>query len=155
MIQHYVVHDNATCLSWHPNASYLLTSGKDRTIRIIDVLEGKPLYTLTGHDGAVSCVAFSKNGENFASGGSDMLVMVREICSLISSSSLENFANSFVKKPIGTDLLRKKLLVYTGMENQLCNTSSINISFFKQHVIRQCYKKICMNGLFIYIMYLF
>lgn len=79
LIQHYVVHDNATCLSWHPSASYLLTSGKDRTLRIIDVLEGKPLYTLTGHEDAVSSVAFSKNGESFASGGNDKLVMVRLI----------------------------------------------------------------------------
>lgn len=77
LIQHYVVHDNATCLSWHPSASFLLTSGKDRTLRIIDVLEGKPLYTLTGHEDAVSCVTFSKNGESFASGGSDKLVMVK------------------------------------------------------------------------------
>lgn len=77
-IQRYFLHDNATCVCWHPKASYLLSCGKDKTLCITDALEGKPLYTLSGHTGEVLCVTFSKDGEHFASGGSDKLVMVSE-----------------------------------------------------------------------------
>ncbi|KAJ8943876.1 hypothetical protein NQ318_019358 [Aromia moschata] len=72
--QHYALHDNSTCVSWHPQANYLLTAGKDGKLRIVDVMEGRPLYTLTGHKGAVNTCKFSVNGDFFASGGADQSV---------------------------------------------------------------------------------
>lgn len=74
--QNYLLHDCTTCLSWHPNGNFLLTSGEDGSIRIVDVLEGRPLYTLKSHEGPVNTVAFSKCGQFFATGGSDQHVMV-------------------------------------------------------------------------------
>lgn len=76
MIQRYKLHDNVTCVSWQPKSIYMLTSGKDGFLRITDALEGKPLYSLTGHMGEVSSVAFSRDGSSFASGAADKLVMV-------------------------------------------------------------------------------
>ncbi|KAK4883061.1 hypothetical protein RN001_006380 [Aquatica leii] len=74
--QHYVLHDNATCVVWHPYANYFLSSGLDSTIKIVDALEGRPLYTLQGHTGAINTVNFSTDGDQFVSGGSDSRIMV-------------------------------------------------------------------------------
>lgn len=74
--QHYVLHDNVTCVKWHPFANYLLTSGQDGTMKFVDVLEGRPLYTLEGHCGPVRTISFTNDGQNFASGGKDRHVMV-------------------------------------------------------------------------------
>lgn len=79
LLQHYILHDNTTSVSWHPFSGFLLTSGKDKSIRIVDVLEGKPIYTLTGHEGEINCVRFDKTGEYFASAGTDKSVLVSEI----------------------------------------------------------------------------
>lgn len=44
--------------------------------QIIDLLEGRPVYTLQGHDGPVRAVAASADGNYFASGGEDKQVLV-------------------------------------------------------------------------------
>lgn len=74
--QHYVLHDNATCVKWHPCANYLLTSGQDGTMKFVDVLEGRPLYTVEGHSAAIRNITFTHDGSNFASGGADKHIMV-------------------------------------------------------------------------------
>lgn len=74
--QHYILHDSVTCVKWHPLANYLLTSGQDSTMKFVDVLEGRPLYTLGGHNGSIRSVAFSTDGDYFASGGADNHIMV-------------------------------------------------------------------------------
>lgn len=79
MQQHYVLHSESTCVAWHPKANYLLTSGADGVMRIVDVMEGRPLYTLEAHEGAINAIAFSENGELFASGGVDNHVNVWKI----------------------------------------------------------------------------
>ncbi|XP_021096897.1 POC1 centriolar protein homolog A isoform X2 [Heterocephalus glaber] len=48
----------------------------DSTLKILDLMEGRLLYTLHGHQGPAITVAFSRTGEYFASGGSDEQVMV-------------------------------------------------------------------------------
>jgi WD40 repeat protein len=42
--------------------------------QVMDLLEGRPIYTLQGHEGPVTSVTFSANGEYFASGGADQQV---------------------------------------------------------------------------------
>lgn len=79
LLQHYILHDNTTSLSWHPSSGFLLTAGKDKNIRIVDVLEGKPIYTLTGHEGGVNCISFDKTGEHFVSADSDRHVLVNTL----------------------------------------------------------------------------
>ncbi|KAK2534513.1 hypothetical protein Q9966_007163 [Columba livia] len=63
-------------LSFHPSGNYLVTASNDSTLKILDLLEGRLLYTLHGHQGPATCVAFSRTGDFFASGGSDEQVMV-------------------------------------------------------------------------------
>lgn len=38
-------------------------------------MEGRPIYTLKGHNSAVTSVAFSLNGDYFASGGADFQLL--------------------------------------------------------------------------------
>ncbi|XP_034514299.1 POC1 centriolar protein homolog A isoform X5 [Ailuropoda melanoleuca] len=72
-----LVHSAAVnALSFHPSGNYLLTASSDSTLKILDLMEGRLLYTLHGHQGPATTVAFSRTGEYFASGGSDEQVMV-------------------------------------------------------------------------------
>lgn len=36
-------------LSFHPSGNYLVTASSDSTLKILDLLEGRLLYTLHGH----------------------------------------------------------------------------------------------------------
>lgn len=74
--QNYLLHDNTSCLAWHPNGNYLLSSGNDSLLRIVDVLEGHPVYTLKNHEGPINTVSFTKDGTYFATAGADKHVMV-------------------------------------------------------------------------------
>ncbi|XP_060534972.1 POC1 centriolar protein homolog A-like [Cylas formicarius] len=74
--QHYVVHDNTTCVDWHPKVNYLLSCGRDGKIRIIDIMEGRPLYTLSANDNPVLNCKFSRDGHYFITGGSDHYIFV-------------------------------------------------------------------------------
>jgi hypothetical protein len=68
--QHYKAHSAAvTQLAFHPTGSFLLTSSLDTSLRVWDLREGQLLYTLHGHEGATSGVAFSPAGDYFASAG--------------------------------------------------------------------------------------
>lgn len=54
----------------------MLSSSKDSSLKIWDLREGRLVYTLQGHAGAVNAAQFSDDGHFFASGGADHLVMV-------------------------------------------------------------------------------
>lgn len=43
---------------------------------MLDLLEGRPIYTLKGHCGAVTAIKFSPTGEFFASGGCDQQLLI-------------------------------------------------------------------------------
>ncbi|XP_017368405.1 POC1 centriolar protein homolog B [Cebus imitator] len=64
------------CISFHPSGNYLITASSDGTLKILDLLEGRLIYTLQGHTGPVFTVSFSKGGELFASGGADTQVLL-------------------------------------------------------------------------------
>lgn len=46
------------------------------SFQILDLLEGHPIFTLSGHSGAVNSVSFSPSGDFFASAGEDKLVSI-------------------------------------------------------------------------------
>lgn len=73
--QHYSLHNNVTCVDWHPKANYLLASGLDCKLSIIDIMEGRPVYTLSDKAGFTTC-KFNAEGDFFASGGIDRSVIV-------------------------------------------------------------------------------
>lgn len=45
-------------------------------MQIIDLLEGRPVYTLKGHEGLLLAIATSHDGNYFSSGGSDKQILV-------------------------------------------------------------------------------
>ena len=65
-----------TSLSYHPSGKYLVSSSLDSTIKIWDTFNSQILYTVHGHQGPVNCVAFSRDGDYFCSGGGDTTLMV-------------------------------------------------------------------------------
>lgn len=58
-------------VSFHPSGIYLLSASDDSNMKIFDLLEGRPIYTLSGHKGSITAAAFSSTGDQFASGGAD------------------------------------------------------------------------------------
>jgi centriolar protein POC1 len=66
-------------VAFHPNGNFLLTASSDATLKIFDLLEGRLIYTLHGHQGPATSVAFSKQGDYFASGGQDQQVCHNKI----------------------------------------------------------------------------
>ena len=53
-----------------------MTGGHDKTVRIWDARTGELLLTLSGHDGWVTTVAFSKDGRRIVSGSFDGTIKV-------------------------------------------------------------------------------
>src|SRR5262249_61119111 len=49
----------------------LVAQRGDNTLRFWEVPSGKPVRTLTGHEGGVRAVAYSPDGKTVASGGND------------------------------------------------------------------------------------
>lgn len=49
---------------------------KKRARQVLDLLEGRPIYTLKGHATAVTSVTFSSDGQFFASGGADRQLLI-------------------------------------------------------------------------------
>jgi centriolar protein POC1 len=51
LIQHYDAHAaSVTCISFHPDGNYLVSSSMDSTLKIWDLKMGQILYTLYGHE---------------------------------------------------------------------------------------------------------
>ena len=63
-------------MSFHPSGNFLLSASHDGTLRVFDLLEGRPYYTLHGHRGPVTAAAFARDGHHFASGGTDEQLFV-------------------------------------------------------------------------------
>jgi len=62
---------------YHPDESQLLTTGSDRKISYWDTFDGQAIRVLEGSDdGELCCLAISKSGQTFCSGGQDRLLKV-------------------------------------------------------------------------------
>ncbi len=60
-----------TALAFGPDGRYLATGGKDRAVRVWDVLAGREEFVLRGHRGLVAGVHFSPDGMGLVSGSWD------------------------------------------------------------------------------------
>merc|ERR1711892_1515828 len=75
--QLYSAHEGSvSSLSFHPNGNFLISGSQDGKIKIYDLLEARPIYTLSGHQNQVTAVSFSHKGDYFTSGGQDSQILV-------------------------------------------------------------------------------
>ncbi len=58
-------------VAYSPDGKTLASGNEDNTVRLWDAITGKPITTLSGHEGEVSNVVFSPNGKTLASIGND------------------------------------------------------------------------------------
>lgn len=63
-------------VAFHPTGHILLAACASGEIKVLDLLEGRPIYTLTLHKSSVTGVAFSGTGNTFASAGEDKQVVL-------------------------------------------------------------------------------
>ncbi|XP_056273094.1 POC1 centriolar protein homolog B isoform X2 [Pseudoliparis swirei] len=73
LLQHYT---GINSFSFHPSNDFLVGGSSDGAVQLLDLLEGRLLYTLHGHQGSVNSVVFSRAGDLFASGGADCQVLM-------------------------------------------------------------------------------
>jgi centriolar protein POC1 len=54
----------------------MITGDVSGHTKVLDLLEGRDIYTISGHHDAVTAVKFSKDGEYFVTGSKDKHLMV-------------------------------------------------------------------------------
>lgn len=74
-------HDgDVLCVAFSADGKRLASGGKDRTIIVWDARTGERLFTLPGHDGAITSVAFHpQDNRRLASAGTDKLVKLWDL----------------------------------------------------------------------------
>lgn len=67
-----------TSLSWHPSGKYMVAGSRTGETRVLDLMEGRPIYTMLGHESSVETCAFAPEGNRLASGGVDRQVRMMD-----------------------------------------------------------------------------
>jgi len=68
--------DTITKFSFHPSGDFAITVSEDATIKILDVVEGRPIFTLYGPSTGLHAVSCSQQGDLFATGGKDKDLLI-------------------------------------------------------------------------------
>ncbi|KAG8317781.1 POC1 centriolar protein A [Homalodisca vitripennis] len=80
----------------------------DNAVLVFDLIEGRVIYTLEGHEGPVTSVVFSSDGHLFASGGADRMVLVWK----------SNFDKEVLANPLDTSFNIKHINVSSERQVQ-------------------------------------
>lgn len=67
-----------SCAGFHPDG-LILGTGTEAVVRIWDVKSQAMVAALEGHQGAISCLAFSENGYYLATGAADATVKLWDL----------------------------------------------------------------------------
>lgn len=67
-----------TGFGFHPCGDFATTVAEDQTVKILDVIEGRPVFTMFGHSQGVTSVSFSTDGMVIGSGGRDSRLLIWE-----------------------------------------------------------------------------
>jgi len=80
-------------LAYSPDGSTLASAGDDAVVLLRDVLSGRVVGRLEGHQDAVSCLAFSPDGKTLATGSYDRTVKLWDLASLRERATLTGHTN--------------------------------------------------------------
>jgi WD40 repeat protein len=78
LVQSYVnlFEGAATSFSFHPSGDFAVCVSEEPKIKILDLIEGRPIFTLYGPRKALYATAFNPNGTLFATGGKDEELLI-------------------------------------------------------------------------------
>jgi WD40 repeat protein len=80
VVMTYVGHDKAVLdIEFSPDGNHLFSASFDGSIRLWQTKTGKMVYTFSDHEGVVNSIAVNRKGDLLASGGSDNLVILRDL----------------------------------------------------------------------------
>ncbi|MGD2184727.1 MAG: caspase family protein [Desulfobacterales bacterium] len=70
-----------TAVAFHPNAGYILSGGKDNTLRLWETASGREIRVFKGHRSSITAVAFSSDGTRALSGSRDYTLRMWDVAS--------------------------------------------------------------------------
>jgi WD40 repeat protein len=76
------VSNSLTALAFSPDGRTLVLGGSDRLIRLWDLLTGREVHRLAGHQGAVTSLVFAADGQTLISGSQDCTAVVWDLAGL-------------------------------------------------------------------------
>ncbi len=77
LIQYYrMFEDSVNCIDFHPTGHFMVAGVQNGTSKILDLLEGRDIFTIQGHNKGVTAVKFSRDGKYFGTGSIDKHLML-------------------------------------------------------------------------------
>ena len=81
---------NPNALAFSPDGRYLATSLSEQSVNLWDVLSGKEVDRMTGHQGGITGLVFSGDGKRLISGSVDTTTMVWDISRKIKAPAADS-----------------------------------------------------------------